>query len=216
VGTHGIACVGIGDGRGIAVYWVSSDQPAAATSQPRRVVVEPETEIKSSDTFVSKPAADSAAAEPLVPHTTEVPVSKGRHVVSTNSGIPGTQQPAGDPPAAVTVAQDQPSSSTPANISAPANSQEPQREAKVGAYVVEKPSGRKPIARCADGTYSYSASKSAACSGRGGIGEWIGEGKPVPTKGAKQAAYVLGPRGGCYYLDSSNKKIYVEKKYCEQ
>ncbi|MEQ1765200.1 MAG: DUF3761 domain-containing protein, partial [Pyrinomonadaceae bacterium] len=91
-----------------------------------------------------------------------------------------------------------------------------ERESKVGAYVVEKPAGRNPLARCADGTYSYSASKSAACAGRGGVGEWIGDGKPIPSTPTKQAAYVLGPRGGCYYLDSSNKKIYVEKKYCQQ
>jgi hypothetical protein len=42
-----------------------------------------------------------------------------------------------------------------------------------------------------------------------------GEKQSAATTPAKQAAYVLGPRGGCYYLDSSSKKIYVEKKYCQ-
>jgi hypothetical protein len=195
---------------GIAVYWVSADPPITV-AQPRPVTVAPQTEIKTSDTFVSKPAADSAAAEPLVPHTPETPVAKSPSIQVPTATEIATETVEGAEPVA-----SEPISPPPANVAPVITLPEPQREAKVGAYVVEKPAGRKPLARCADGTYSFSASKSAACSGRGGVGEWMGEGKPTSATPARQAAYVLGPRGGCYYLDSSSKKIYVEKKYCEQ
>ena len=42
--------------------------------------------------------------------------------------------------------------------------------------------------------------------------------KPAPTTGtipnASTRTYTKGPRGGCYYLNTSGSKIYVDKKNC--
>lgn len=27
--------------------------------------------------------------------------------------------------------------------------------------------------------------------------------------------YITGPKGGCYYINSSGKKVYVDHKYCK-
>jgi Protein of unknown function (DUF3761) len=136
------------------------------------------------------------------------------HRERTLSTAPRSEQTAPEPSA--NTAADDLKVETPEIAAPDPPKPQPEREAKVGAYIVEKPAGRRPLARCSDGTYSFSASKSAACAGRGGVSEWMSGDKPsVGTTPAKQAAYVLGPRGGCYYLDSSNKKIYVEKKYCQ-
>lgn len=195
---------------GFAVFWVSSNPPPTTQNQPQTIAAEPVTEIQSTDAFVAKHAADSAAEEPLVPHSPEVPVHRER----TLSTAPRSEQTAPEPSA--NTAADDLKVETPEIAAPDPPKPQPEREAKVGAYIVEKPAGRRPLARCSDGTYSFSASKSAACSGRGGVSEWMSGDKPsVGTTPAKQAAYVLGPRGGCYYLDSSNKKIYVEKKYCQ-
>ena len=35
---------------------------------------------------------------------------------------------------------------------------------------------------------------------------------PIPAPSAMSRKYVLGPRGGCYYLSPSNKKVYVKDK----
>ncbi|HQU94009.1 MAG TPA: DUF3761 domain-containing protein [Pyrinomonadaceae bacterium] len=195
---------------GLAVFWVSSaDRPQMVQSQPQLIAAEPVTDIQSSETFVAKQPTDSAAERPLVPQTPQIPnhreriLNPGHQVEETmpanaiNDAVNGLQL---DTPTAA-VKTEQPT---------------PEKEAKVGAYIVEKPGSRKPLARCSDGTYSFSASKSAACAGRGGVSEWMSGDKPsTVTTPAKQAAYILGPRGGCYYLDSSSKKIYVEKKYCQ-
>ncbi len=199
-------------GGGFAVYWIGSQRSAVTTSETRTAVIEPETDINAAHTFVSKAAADSAAGQSIDQRPLVAPAAKVPHPNGPATEIAAVT-PASDDTNRVT--QDPPSNTMAANATGN-ESQQLEREAKVGAYVVEKPNGRKPLARCADGTYSYSASKAAACAGRGGVGEWIGEGKIAPTTPAKQAAYVLGPRGGCYYLDGSSKKIYVEKKYCEQ
>lgn len=207
-------------GGGFAVYWIGSHQqsPAATASERKPATVKPETDITSSETFVSKGAADSAAAESSERHIQPATTVKGNQGgVAPDQQDQRDQQPDDGTSLASDVTETAVTAAQPAaNLGNSTRPQEQEREAKVGAYVVEKPAGRTPLARCADGTYSYSASRSAACAGRGGVGEWIGAGKPVPAKPSKQAAYVLGPRGGCYYLDSSNKKIYVEKKYCEQ
>ncbi len=203
-------------GGGFAVYWVSSDRLSVEAVEPSPAVSEPQTEIRTSDTFVTKAAADSAAGEPPITQSTSVAAGKDRPPAVANVNVPIASSAPNDQLAVDGPPHDPSSSQPSANSSNTAAIQQPEREAKVGGYVVEKPAGQKPLARCADGTYSYSASKSAACAGRGGVGEWIGDAKVVPAKPAKQAAYVLGPRGGCYYLDGSGKKIYVDKKYCEQ
>ena len=42
--------------------------------------------------------------------------------------------------------------------------------------------------------------------------------KPAPTMGIAPStptrSYVKGPRGGCYYVNSSGSKVYVDKKNC--
>ena len=199
-------------GGGFAVYWIGSQRSAVTTFETRPAAIEPETDINGANTFVSKAAADSAAGPTINPKPLVAPAAKAH-----NANVAATELASVAPESVDTnrATLGPPSNTTAANGTGN-EAQQLEREAKVGAYVVEKPNGRKPLARCADGTYSYSASKSAACAGRGGVGEWIGEGKAAPTTPARQAAYVLGPRGGCYYLDGSSKKIYVEKKYCEQ
>lgn len=39
----------------------------------------------------------------------------------------------------------------------------------------------------------------------------------APTKRSSSAAskYVTGPRGGCYYLNASGNKVYVDHSYCQ-
>lgn len=77
-----------------------------------------------------------------------------------------------------------------------------------------------PVARCTDGTYSYRSSRGEVCAYRGGVAEWMDAKKPAvkpePTGSVPEnRTYVLGPRGGCYYLSPSGKKVYVEKKFCD-
>lgn len=80
-----------------------------------------------------------------------------------------------------------------------------------------RPSANKAvaIARCADGTFSYT--RSGACSYRGGVAAWL-NGSAPPTKANSDAktaikptkngtTYQLGPRGGCYYLNADGSKI---------
>lgn len=205
-------------GGGATVYFLSTSLSPPITQQQSDAANPPVTDVQPADTFIVKFPTERAAEEPLVPHSPEGSINHGRPVhltrmnsvrdhpnANTSTTIPETFEPAtnvGQNSTTDPVAEPQP--------------QKPEREAKVGGYVVEKPAiGRRPIARCADGTYSFSASKAAACAGRGGVSDWMADGKPATTTPAKQAAYVLGPRGGCYYLDSSNKKVYVEKKFCQ-
>lgn len=202
---------------GSAVYFLST-QPSAASVEPKPAVKNaPVTDVQPSDTFVVKSPTESSAEEPLFPRSPEGSERPARpaHLVKPRVEGQFVETDSNSQMAAETSR----STSTQATISPASPEAQPkrvEREAKVGAYVVEKPStGRKPIARCADGTYSFSASKSAACSGRGGVNDWMADGNPASKTPPKQAAYVLGPRGGCYYLDSSNKKVYVEKKYCQ-
>ncbi len=37
---------------------------------------------------------------------------------------------------------------------------------------------------------------------------------PAAAKGSTTRAYQKGPRGGCYYLNSSGAKVYVDHKFC--
>lgn len=195
---------------GLSVYWISSDRPPAAQIQLRPITAEPVTDIQSTDAFVAKRPADSAAEEPPVPSSPEPRVHRERTLAKA-ARVEQTVSETAANGAVNDVAVELPEVLVPDTLQP---QQEP--ESKVGAYVVEKPPRLRPLARCSDGTYSFSASKSAACSGRGGVSEWMsGDKPPTAATPVKQSAYVLGPRGGCYYLDSSNKKIYVEKKYCQ-
>src|SRR5690606_16383476 len=150
------------------------------------------------------------AAEEAIAQRPSGPVGqRERQARGASKGTETDDEPPSDVPAVV----DASPSDQPSVAAQPVRS--PERGAKVGGYVAERPAGRRPLARRSDGTYSFSASKSSACSGRGGVSEWMTDGKRSASAPAKQAAYVLGPRGGCYYLDSSDKKVYVEKKHCQ-
>jgi endonuclease YncB( thermonuclease family) len=71
-------------------------------------------------------------------------------------------------------------------------------------------------ARCNDGSLSYRASRSGSCSGNGGVAEWLsGPGTPAASTSGDRK-YVLGSRGGCYYIRPSGSKTYVDKKLCTQ
>ncbi|HMO80290.1 MAG TPA: hypothetical protein PKD24_05830 [Pyrinomonadaceae bacterium] len=71
-----------------------------------------------------------------------------------------------------------------------------------------------PVALCGDGTYSYSKSGDP-CAQRGGVAERYTPGRPVTEVTPPEArTYILGPRGGCYYLNSSGRKVYVNKELC--
>lgn len=191
---------------GSVVYWFTPDRTAELAPMPP-VTTAPVSDIKA-NSLVGRTPVDTAAEEPLLPVVPdEVTAQPARPLRSAQPKRDNTAASTGPE---IASAEDEHGARIDQSDSPPAVEQ----EAKVGAYVVEKPAARKPLARCADGTYSFSASKSAACTGRGGVSEWMGDGKAPSKAAVKQAAYVLGPRGGCYYLDSSNKKVYVEKKYC--
>lgn len=47
-----------------------------------------------------------------------------------------------------------------------------------------------------------------------------GEKAPLPTgytrhKTVAGHSYITGPKGGCFYLDASGKKVYVDRSYCK-
>ncbi len=70
------------------------------------------------------------------------------------------------------------------------------------------------IARCADGTLSYSVSRSGACSNHGGVAGWLdGSNSPTKTKPSERT-YIRGSRGGCYYLNPNGRKTYVDQSLC--
>lgn len=197
---------------GFAVFLFSPEKeravtvPTANAQQPAGLIT--------SESLLPKPTAASGAEERLVPETPGPVEADQPNTLRERQSIVAQQKPA-DP--AQNTNSETAAAVNPEQPTAEASTQpaEPQKEAKVGGYATEKLDDRKPLARCADGTYSYSASRGSACSQRGGVSEWLGSGdKPDAKNPAKQAAYILGPRGGCYYLDSSNKKVYVEKKYC--
>lgn len=74
-----------------------------------------------------------------------------------------------------------------------------------------------PTARCQDGTVSYSPSRSGACSSHGGVVDWQNESKKSSAAKVKslEKKYLLGSRGGCYFVNSNGTKIYVDRKMCE-
>jgi endonuclease YncB( thermonuclease family) len=74
-----------------------------------------------------------------------------------------------------------------------------------------------PTARCQDGTVSYSPSRSGACSSHGGVVDWQDDSKKSSAAKVKplEKKYLLGSRGGCYFVNSNGTKIYVDRKMCE-
>jgi len=202
-------------GGGLAVYlFTPTAVQQTSTSRPADANTGV-TDLVSTDAFVSRSSSGSAADEPLVPENKpldETQREKPVHSLNLPTRLmPETNnENTGQSPSTVTDTQldsDKAlSNSTPAV--------ESNKEAKVGAYMVERPAGRKPTAKCADGTFSYASSKSAACTQRGGVTEWLGDGKAPSITNAPNVAYILGPKGGCYYLSRSNEKIYVDKKHC--
>lgn len=94
------------------------------------------------------------------------------------------------------------------------------------ANTVEPANTAVATARCADGTFSYRKTRSGTCSHRGGVAEWLdgskastkpAEAKPAKTETATpngERKFILGSRGGCYYLGPSGNKNYVDKSFC--
>jgi endonuclease YncB( thermonuclease family) len=101
--------------------------------------------------------------------------------------------------------------------------------------VTEKPSANSDAAsssagataRCRDGAFNYSQTRRGACSGHGGVAEWLTAATetakattplveaPTPAKqSSSSSGYTLGPRGGCYRLSDSGRKVYVDKSLC--
>lgn len=97
------------------------------------------------------------------------------------------------------------------NASPPKEKEEGAPPLNAGAVGSNK---RRPIAKCNDGTFSYSAVRSDVCSQRGGVSEWTNERIPNRPNDAEIRAFILGPKGGCYYLNGSGTKVYVARKYC--
>lgn len=82
-----------------------------------------------------------------------------------------------------------------------------------------KVSDKTPTALCADGTYSYSKSISGACSYHGGVARQIKTTKVSPPSQSEkkqtiERKYQLGSRGGCYYVNPSGNKTYVDRSLC--
>lgn len=198
-----------------AVYFLGRTEPARPSATPEQVT-SGEIGATTSEVFVSRPQSDVApeqgvaeTSEGQFPQDTrQWPISadqRSARPAALRSNADAVSQAPPQNAAAASETKLEASAANPANV---------EKEANVAGMVIRKPAERKPLARCADGTYSYSASRAAACSGRGGVSEWLSGEKPVSNAGSKNVAYILGPRGGCYYLDSSGRKVYVEKKFC--
>ena len=90
---------------------------------------------------------------------------------------------------------------------------------------------RGATALCRDGTFSHSTSKTGKCFGHGGLRRLRPAAPDAAPATAPRATpstprpaasrtsrttreYILGPRGGCYYLSPSGRKVYVDHAYC--
>lgn len=111
-----------------------------------------------------------------------------------------------------TAAAKQPAADT-ANSSTTSQASPPVNSETVKATTAPATAKTRPVARCSDGTYSYSSVRSEVCAQRGGVAEWNSKTTPA-QKNTDVRAYVTGPKGGCYYLTSSGAKVYVEKNFC--
>ncbi len=79
---------------------------------------------------------------------------------------------------------------------------------------VENQQKGPPIARCSDGSLYYGPTRRGACSGHGGVADWLGGANALPKADTASRKYTLGPRGGCYYVNSKGSKSYVDKSLC--
>jgi endonuclease YncB( thermonuclease family) len=73
-------------------------------------------------------------------------------------------------------------------------------------------------ARCLDGTYSFRKTRSGSCAYHGGDAEWLNEAKVPKKKAAANSTthkYILGPRGGCYFINASGNRTYVDRSLCK-
>ena len=82
-----------------------------------------------------------------------------------------------------------------------------------------RPASVNATAKCADGTFSFSRIQDDVCSRHGGVSEWLAAvGKSVEAKAVEakttERTYILGPRGGCYYVTASGRRNYVNKEKC--
>ena len=71
-------------------------------------------------------------------------------------------------------------------------------------------------ARCNDGSLSYRTTRPGSCSGNGGVAEWLAPEKSPVRIDANGKKYTLGPRGGCFYINTGGSKVYVDKGLCSQ
>jgi endonuclease YncB( thermonuclease family) len=73
---------------------------------------------------------------------------------------------------------------------------------------------RTATARCKDGTLSFSATRSGSCSRHGGVAERF-DGSSAPAASQTDTKnYNVGARGGCYFVNDSGKKVYVDRELC--
>jgi len=106
-----------------------------------------------------------------------------------------------------------------ASASPSSNANQPNQKATttIAENKESKPANKtvSAIARCTDGTLSFSASRSGACSNHGGVASWLdGSNLPPKTKPSEKT-YIRGLRGGCYYLNQNGKKTYVDQSLCK-
>ena len=73
---------------------------------------------------------------------------------------------------------------------------------------------RTPTARCKDGTLSFSVTRSGSCSGHGGVAERLNGSIAAPKTQAPAKNYIVGARGGCYFVNDTGKKVYVDRELC--
>lgn len=182
-----------------SVFGVSSDkvpvaeQPSASVDDGSAVVAAEEADTTASEN------SSSSVDEQMRSDMPGTIVDEGRGSVRRDSlGSPRTSAPRTFAPADGNALAERSASAT---ETAPA---EPRASANRAA----------PVALCGDGTYSYSKSGDP-CAQRGGVAERFTPGRPVTEVTPPEArTYILGPRGGCYYLNSSGRKVYVNKELC--
>lgn len=73
---------------------------------------------------------------------------------------------------------------------------------------------RAATARCKDGTLSFSATRSGSCSRHGGAAEWLNGSSAAAKTQTRAKNYTVGARGGCYFVNDSGKKVYVDRELC--
>ena len=110
------------------------------------------------------------------------------------------------------------SAATPVSLPSPASidDRSAQKTATNAENTASKALNKTVIAtaRCADGTLSYSASRSGACSNHGGVAGWLGGSNASTPAKTSEKTYIRGLRGGCYYINRNGKKSYVDQSLC--